>query len=161
MMQSNWLRDGEIYVTRRGQTVTAHQLVESDKIPRWGAGELGEPCGMRAALEDYGLSPVGADTGLQFAESLTSLVQLRAVCANEADCTFESVIDGESCEAAPVTEIEFEPYSKLLVLEPNGESHTELFYDEAKSLKKHAVCEDQLCKIDIDQLRRIRRGESG
>jgi hypothetical protein len=158
MMQSNWLRDGQIFVTRQGETVTVFQLVESDKIPRWGAGESGEPCGMRAALEDYGLSPVGAHTGLQFAESLTSLVQLRAVCANESNCTFESVIEGEFCDALPGTEIEFETYSKLLVLEPDGGSYAELFYGEAKSLKRHAICEDQMCRIDIEELRRINRG---
>jgi len=157
MIRSNWLRDGQIYVTRQGETVTAYQLVESDKVPRWGVRDSGEPCGMRAALEDYGLSPVGANTGLRFGESLFSLVQLRAVCGNESNCTFESVIDGESCDAALGTEIEFQPLSKLLVLEPNDGSYTELFYGEAKSLKRHAICRNQMCIIDIDQLREIDR----
>ena len=149
---SNWLRDGQIYVIRDDGAVSAYQLGESDIVPRWGRSDAGEPCGMRAALEDYKLSPAGGTTGLLFAESLHSPVQLRAVCSANGDCSFASAIDQETCEATPGTTIVFDPRSKLLLLEAGGDSYRELFFGKAKSLQKLAACHNYACEIDVSRL---------
>ena len=140
-------------MSRQDNSVSAYRLVESERLARWGRSESGEPCGMRAALEDYGLAPMGGATDLQFAESLSSFVQLRAVCNASSECSFASVIDHETCEATPGTAIAFDSRSKLLLLEANGDSYTELFYGAAKSLKKRASCDKHNCEIDVSKLR--------
>lgn len=159
---SNWLRGGEIYVTMRDNTVAVYEIKNSDgpsswsNLTKWGVTDSGEPCGIRVALEDYDLSPIGDNNpGLQVGESLRSPVQLRAVCNTDGSCAIESIIDGRSCEADGGTEIEFGLYSKLLVIEPHGDSHNEVFFGKAKSLKKNAACKSGVCRIDVAHLRKI------
>ena len=149
---SIWLRDGEIYVTRSNDTVSAYEMTGDEIFPSWGKSESGEPCGMRAALENYGLSPSGNRVGMRFAESAFGPVQLRTICGVGSDCRFRSVFDGEYCYTSAPESIEFEPRGKLLVLESHGDTYDELYYDKAKRLKKIAECGDTLCSIGIGEL---------
>ncbi len=152
------LRDGEVYVVSDGATVKANQVSQPGKLHMWGMSEHGEPCGMRAALEDYGLAPVGGSDGLRFAESLFSdAVQLRAVCNEDGFCDFRSAFEGHGCEADAVTEIEFESAGKLLVIEPRGQSVGQLYYDDARRLKKQGQCSQSTCTIQLQTLRRYRQ----
>jgi len=155
MMQSNWLRNDEIFVTKQKNTVTAYQLIEGQTMARWGMSTIGEPCGMRAALEDYGLTPLGANSGLLFGESLTSHVEVHGICKDATNCSFRSVIDGEVCNAVLQGDFEFQSTSKQLVLEADGDTYKELYYGDAGRLKKVADCRKGLCTMRIDQLREL------
>ncbi len=135
----------------------AFELTRPGKVRRFGVSMSGEPCGLRAAIEDYGLTPVGMMQRLEFTDSrtLNSSIDVVAVCNANNECEFASVFDDSRCLAKPIEYICLGTSSKLLVLEPAGDNYTELYFGKARPLMKQGDCSGTHCRIRLARLREM------
>jgi len=155
--RSNWLRDGEVFVTKEPRSLRVFRFNENGRLLSWGKSSTGEFCGLRAALEDYGFIPFGGVAHLLIYKSRFRQVRIGAVCSNDTYCKFQSVIDGEYCDAEPGTIINFDLESWLLVLEARQNGYSTLFNDSAKRLRAITDHCNGLfgydCRLDANALR--------
>jgi hypothetical protein len=154
-VDTNWLDEGRVFVAKEDYALKAYELTEPGKVKRFGIGMSGEPCGLRAAIEDYGLIPFGMQERLQlmgpgFGDGTIDIV---AVCNARNECEFASVFEDRHCVAQPVEYVGLGTSSRLLVLEPAGDGYTELYFGKSRPLKKQAGCSRKDCKISLAQLR--------
>jgi hypothetical protein len=159
---TNWLDQDRVFVAKEDHALKAFELTEPGKVKRFGIGYSGEPCGMRSAIEDYGLIPFGMQERLQlmgpgFGDGTIDVV---AVCSAKNECEFASVFDDRRCLAKPVEYIGLGTSSRLLVLEPAGDGYTELYFGKARPLKKQAGCSRRDCKISLAQLREMQEHQN-
>jgi len=162
-IETNWLDQDRVFVVREDDTLKVFELTRPGKVRRFGVSMSGEPCGLRAAIEDYGLTPVGMMQRLEFTDSrtLNSSIDVVAVCNGNNACEFASVFDGLRCMANPVEYVELRTLPKLLVLEPAGDNYTELYFGKARPLMKQADCSGTNCRISVARLREIQKYRLG
>jgi len=160
---TNWLQDGRVYVTVTGKIAKAHIFSKRGKPLSWGVSNAGEPCGMLAAIEDYGLAPLGGASNELFFHHgghFNKNVQLLGICNAGGDCAFPSVIKGETCDSIASKDISFPVDGTLLVIEPEGESYSELYFNVAWFLRKHANCDFTTCTMPVAKLRELSANQS-
>jgi len=155
LTQANWIKDDEIFVTRYVDAIRAYRIDESGKVKLYKLSETGEFCGLRAAMVDYGLVATTAADGIAYSGFIFDMTQIRVVCSRDGNCQIASIIDGDTCEIPNDEEIRFWPSSRLLVIEPDGDSYTQLFFGKPKFLKKHADCKHYSCSISVNKFRTI------
>jgi hypothetical protein len=161
-VETNWLDQGRVFVAREDHTLKAFELTGPGKVRLFGMSLSGEPCGMRVAIEDYGLTPEGRRQRLVLTDPRTifSHTDVVAVCNANNECEFASVFDDSRCLAKPVEYVRLGTSPRMLVLEPAGDGYTELYFGKARPLKKQAGCSRTDCKISVAQLREMQEQQN-
>ena len=156
------LRNGEILAQADGDTLVLYEYHTEGGVESFGTGSVRDSCGLLAALVEYELTPAGGTSALHLVNRRAERVQFAAVCSVTGNCDMPALMGDELCYVESNDVVYFDQPapdsdSEILIVEPSGQlvpSVQEIYFDSASELAAVAQCEQSLCRISADQLRK-------